>query len=72
MNYEIDCNDKTPVYKQIVKNLNEAIVNGEFSEEKKLPTERELSAKFNVARGTIKSAFNELEKQGKRRKIQKE
>lgn len=70
MNYEIDCNDKTPVYKQIVKNLNEAIVNGEFSEEKKLPTERELSAKFNVARGTIKSAFNELEKQGKIRKIQ--
>lgn len=70
MKYEINYNDKTPVYKQIVNSLIEAIDNGEFSEEKKLPTERELSAKFNVARGTIKSAFNEMEKHGKIRKVQ--
>lgn len=70
MNYTIDYNSSEPIYKQIVKNIQDDIANGVFEDSKMLPNERQLSEGFKVSRGTIKKAFSELEALGKIRKIQ--
>ncbi|MCL2564184.1 MAG: GntR family transcriptional regulator [Defluviitaleaceae bacterium] len=53
---------KEPIYRKIMTDIESMIESGEFSYGAKLPTEREIAAKFSVARGTVKKAFSELEK----------
>ncbi|MFT5259555.1 MAG: GntR family uxuAB operon transcriptional repressor [Saprospiraceae bacterium] len=42
--------------------LKEAILSGHYQYDERLPPERELAAAYNVARGTIRSALQRLEK----------
>ena len=50
-----------PIFEQISQWIVENIELGILKRGDKLPTEREFSRKFNVARGTVKSALQKLE-----------
>ncbi len=54
----------TPIYQQIVDAVYEAIRDGRLVPGEKLPTVRELADEMDLARGTIKRAYDELEKMG--------
>lgn len=60
MSYAI--NGKSLIYKQLVDQISAKVKTGELKPGDKLPTERELSLQLNVARGTVKKAYEELEK----------
>jgi len=60
LNIVIEKNKNISVYKQIAEQIREAIENGTLKPGDKLPTERELSDRLNVARGTINKAYEEL------------
>lgn len=60
INQEIDI----PIYQQIVDVVKAAIETGDLEPGDKLPTVRELSDRLDVARGTVKRAYDELETLG--------
>ncbi|MDF2672984.1 MAG: transcriptional regulator, GntR family [Clostridiales bacterium] len=64
MNLNIDKNLNISIYIQIVNQIIEAIDMGIFKPGERLPTQREISAGFNISRGTIQKAYEELEKRG--------
>lgn len=53
-----------PLYKKIIADLQRAIQNGELPPESQLPTEKELSERYQVSRITSKRALTELEQAG--------
>lgn len=53
-----------PLYYQIKTRLMEAIENGQLKPGDRVPSERELTEKFNVSRMTARQALAELESQG--------
>lgn len=57
---ELDFSSPTPIYKQIVEQVIAGIRRGELAPGARLPTERELAARLQVARGTVKKAYKEL------------
>ena len=58
-----------PYYYQIEKILEESIENSEYEVNEFLPSERELSAKFNVSKITIRKALSNLEFKGLIKKV---
>lgn len=60
----IDPNAETPIYKQIAQYLYGEITEGRIAHGAKLPTVRELAEKQGIARGTIKRAYDELNRMG--------
>lgn len=59
-----------PLYRQLVDMLLTQIKNGTLRADTRLPTVNDLSAQLNVARGTVKRAYDELERCGAIRKAQ--
>lgn len=53
-----------PIYQQLVDMLLSRIKNGSLPAGTQLPTVRDLSEHLGVARGTVKRAYDELERQG--------
>ncbi|MGM9531460.1 GntR family transcriptional regulator [Intestinibacter sp.] len=51
-------------YQQIVEDIEKDIVNGKYDATKKLPTEEELVAKYEVSRTTIRKAIGILSRKG--------
>jgi len=66
----IDKKSNIPIYKQITLQFEDSIKSGIFKENDKLPTEKELLKANNVAKGTIKRAYSELENMHYVKKIQ--
>lgn len=62
--YKIDPNLEVPIYQQLVDIIRNAIKKGELVSGQKLPTVQEMSEELSVARGTIKRAYDELEREG--------
>ena len=60
----INPDDKTPIYKQIYKELKERIDRAELVENSKLPSIRQLSMQLGVNNLTILKAYNLLESKG--------
>ncbi len=56
--------DKLSLYRQIYLHLKSRILNGELSVHTKLPSQRDLAAKFRVNRSTIRIAIDELIAEG--------
>jgi DNA-binding transcriptional regulator YhcF (GntR family) len=56
----IDKNDNTPVYRQIIERITNLIKNGKLKAGEKLPPERELAQQLGTARGTVKKAYEKL------------
>ena len=55
---------REPIYIKIEKYLKDLIDSGEIKQGELLPSENKLCEKFNVTRMTVRSAFNNLVKEG--------
>lgn len=60
----LDPADKSPLYQQIARRLEEAILSGQLRPGDKLPTVRELARALSAAGGTVKRAYEELCRRG--------
>lgn len=57
----INPSDELPIYRQIMRQITEAIAMGHLKRGEKLPSHRELSERLVVAPLTVKKAYDELE-----------
>ena len=62
MGYEF--NNGTAIYLQIIDDVKEKILSGEFQKNQKIPSVRELSAQYGVNPNTIQKALFDLENAG--------
>lgn len=62
MGYEF--NNGTAIYLQIIDDVKEKILSGEFQKNQKIPSVRELSAQYGVNPNTIQKALFDLESAG--------
>ena len=58
----IDKNSEVPIYRQIIEQITTMTKNGILKAGDRLPPERELADTINIARGTIKKAYEELQR----------
>ncbi len=49
---------------EIAEQLRKRVIAGEWSSEKRLPTERDFATQYGVARNTVRRAFDQLESDG--------
>jgi GntR family transcriptional regulator len=63
MNIIISSDSKTPIYKQIVKQIKDGIISGEIIENEKIPSMRTLAKELQISIITTKRAYEELEKE---------
>ena len=59
-----------PIYQQLVDAIRAAVKRGELTAGQQLPTVQEVSNDLSIARGTIKRAYDELEREGIVEKVQ--
>lgn len=62
LDIKIDKHSTSPIYKQVIEQITLAVRNGVLKSGDKLPPERELALQLDIARGTIKRAYEELER----------
>ena len=62
--YQINPELDVPIYQQLVDTIRAAVKKGVLVPNQQLPTVSELSSKLGIARGTIKRAYDELERSG--------
>ncbi len=60
----LNMSSNIPLYQQLFLALQEGISSGEFPAGSKIPTEVELSEKYNISRITVRNAINELVESG--------
>ena len=68
--FQINPEVNIPIYQQMVDSVSAAIRSGKLSDGQKLPTVQEVSQSLNIARGTVKRAYDELEHEGLIQKVQ--
>ena len=66
INHELD----VPIYQQLVDTIRTAIKKGNLKSGQQLPTVQEMTKNLCVARGTVKRAYDELERAGLLEKVQ--
>ncbi len=64
MQVAVSGSDELPIYRQIIRQIVEAIAVGRLKPGEKLPSHRELSEQIVVAPLTVKKAYDELESLG--------
>ena len=64
MNFSIEKNSTVSIYQQLINQVTRKVQHGELPSGKKLPTVRELADQLGIARGTVKHAYEELERKG--------
>lgn len=62
--YQVNPELDVPIYQQLVDIVRAAVHKGELAPKEKLPTVQQMSEQLGVARGTIKRAYDELERLG--------
>lgn len=68
--FKIDTGLNIPIYRQLVDSIRANIRKGTLTAGQQLPTVQELSQSLGIARGTIKRAYDELERAGLVDKVQ--
>ena len=68
--YHINFAEDIPVYRQLVDVIHNAVKKGELPAGHQLPTVQELTQELGIARGTVKRAYDELERLGLVEKVQ--
>lgn len=68
--FQINTELDIPIYQQLVDAIRVAVKKGTLQPDEQLPTVQELSVRLGVARGTIKRAYDELERIGLVEKVQ--
>ena len=64
MQFQIDPTSRLPIYRQLTKQIREAVARGKLRLEEKLPSVRELSRTLVVNPNTIARVYTELEREG--------
>lgn len=62
--FQINPELNIPIYRQLVDSIRAAVKKGALQDGQQLPTVQELSADLGIAIGTIKRAYDELEREG--------
>ena len=60
--FVVDVMSRVPVYKQIIKQVEEQVLTGILKEGDKLPSVRSLSVKLSINPNTIQKAYTELDR----------
>lgn len=68
--YKINPELDVPIYQQLVDSIRTAVKKGELLSGQQLPTVQEVTRTLGIARGTIKRAYDELERAGLVEKVQ--
>jgi len=68
--YKINPQLDVPIYRQLVDSIQAAVKKGNLPAGHQLPTVQELNQKLGIARGTVKRAYDELERIGLVEKVQ--
>lgn len=68
--YQINPQLDIPIYQQLVDAIQAAVKKGTLPSDQQLPTVQEMAQRLGVARGTIKRAYDELERLGLVKKVQ--
>src|SRR5258707_12135468 len=64
MHLRINPADDLPIYRQIMRQIGDAIAGGRLAPGDRLPSHKELSEQLVIAPLTVKKAYDELEAQG--------
>jgi GntR family transcriptional regulator len=56
--------DELPIYRQLMRQITDAVASGRLSPGSKLPSQRELAEQLVISPLTVKKAYDELEHQG--------
>jgi len=64
MNLYVNPGHELPIYRQIVRQIMDAIAGGRLAPGDKLPSHRELAEELVIAPLTVKNAYDELEREG--------
>ena len=64
MHFSLDLSDGTPIYRQIIRQIEYAIMSGKLNSGDKLPTIRSLAVELKTNPNTIAKAYGELEIRG--------
>ena len=68
--YQINTELDIPIYRQLVDSVSAAVKKGELPAGYQLPTVQKLTEELGIARGTVKRAYDELERLGIVEKVQ--
>lgn len=64
MMIHIQPGDELPIYRQIMRQVTEAVAGGRLAQGDKLPSQRELAEQLVISHLTVKKAYDELERDG--------
>ncbi|MHB8900275.1 MAG: GntR family transcriptional regulator [Thermoguttaceae bacterium] len=64
MQFHVDSNSRTPIYRQLCDQLRHAVARGTVAPEQRLPSVRDLSRTLVVNPNTIARVYTELEREG--------
>lgn len=64
MQIHINPGDELPIYRQIMRQVTDAVAGGRLRCGEKLPSQRELAEQLVISHLTVKKAYEELERQG--------
>jgi GntR family transcriptional regulator len=64
MQFQIDTTNRTPIYRQLVGQIREAVARGQLQPEEQLPSVRELSRQLVINPNTVARVYTELEREG--------
>ena len=68
--YKINTELDVPIYRQLVDSIHAAVKKGDLPAGHQLPTVQTLTEELGIARGTVKRAYDELERMGIIEKVQ--
>jgi GntR family transcriptional regulator len=64
MQFQIDSASRTPIYRQLVGQIREAVARGRLLPDSRLPSVRELSRQLVINPNTAARVYTELEREG--------
>ena len=64
MQLYVNAGDELPIYRQIMRQITDAIAGGRLRPGERLPSHRDLAEQLVIAPLTVKKAYDELEREG--------
>ena len=64
MQFYVNPGDELPIYRQIIRQVQDAMVGGHLKPGERLPSHRELAVQLVIAPLTVKKAYDDLEHHG--------
>src|SRR5262245_45405905 len=64
MQFVIDSASRTPIYRQLVGQIREAVARGRLAPDERLPSVRDLSRQLVINPNTVARVYTELEREG--------